>query len=97
MTNEELLAKVQEIVTALEERLNERIRCVEASIDDIDRDFDEAIHDLAGQISELDDKIDDTKTDIENDVELLRGIVNQLESSLADIDQQVTDLANPVD
>lgn len=97
MTNEELLAKFQEIVTALESRLNERIRCVEASIDDIDRDFDEAIHDLVGQISELDDKIEDTKTDIENDVELLRGVVNQLESSLADIDQQVTDLANPVD
>lgn len=97
MTNEELLAKFQEIVTALESRLNERIRCVEASIDDIDRDFDEATHDLAGQISELDDKIEDTKTDIENDVELLRGVVNQLESSLADIDQRVTDLANPVD
>jgi len=97
MTNEELRTKVQEIVTALESRLNERIRCVEASIDDIDRDFDEAIHDLAGQISELDDTVGEFKIDTENDVESLREVVNQLESSLADIDRQVTDLANPAD
>ena len=97
MTNEELLAKVQEIVTALEERLNERIYCLAKSIEDMDRDFDEAIHDLTDQIGELDDTVGELKIDTENDVESLREVVNQLESSLADIDRQVTDLANPVD